>query len=265
MLECKLKNRDALIINIGTELTLGVTINTNGAWLASRLTRLGFLVRKIVVVRDDEKDVVEELHKGLEFFGLIITTGGLGPTYDDKTSYFISRALGTKLELNELALELVKKAHQARGEDLNEVRIKQAYLPEKAIPISNSVGTAPGFYLCTERNTLIISLPGPPRELKPMFEMNVEPMLRGYTGLEYVEDYYELKGVTESSIAKVIEEVAKKYPFLYLKSHPKIDDKGESVIQIQISLFTDNPSLGKSIIDSAKNDLVRKLREEDDR
>lgn len=259
---CELRNLEALILNIGTELTLGVTVNTNGSWLARRLTYLGFHVKKIVVVRDDEGDVVEELQRGLKLYGLIVTTGGLGPTYDDRTSSFVAKSLGVGLELNGPALEMVRESHRQRGEDVNEVRVKQAYLPQGAIPLRNAVGTAPGFLICAPGGSLIISLPGPPRELQPMFENEVEPLLRGLSGLKYVEDLIEIKGVTESKIARMVERFAKENPQLYVKTHPKVDEGGESVIQIQISAYTKDVSEGKELLDKVKESLVREINEE---
>jgi nicotinamide-nucleotide amidase len=262
MIECELKNRDALILNIGTELTLGVTINTNGSWLARKLTYLGFQVKRITVVRDDEEDVVEEMRRGLDKYGLIITTGGLGPTYDDSTSLFVAKALGVDLALNEQALAMVREAHRARGEELNEARIKQAMLPRGARPIYNRVGTAPGFYFCTRNKALIVSLPGPPRELQPMFEGEVEPMLRGLTGLEYLEDFIEFRGLTESSIAKIIERVAKENPSVYIKTHPRLSDKGESIIQVQLSTHTNDVARARMLLEFIKKKLLESINEE---
>jgi len=176
---CRLRDSTACVLNLGTELAMGVTVNTNGSWLARRLTLLGFTVKRIVVVRDEEGEAVGELRRMLSECALVVTTGGLGPTHDDMTARFVALAAGRELEVSAEALEMVREAHAKRGEELTEARAKQALMPRGAVPIRNDVGTAPGFYLCLEGGAMVVSLPGPPREMQPMFERSVEPLLRG--------------------------------------------------------------------------------------
>lgn len=258
-LECKPKNTDALILNIGTELTLGATVNTNGSWLARRLTHLGFSVRRIVVLRDDEKDVIEVISEGIKRYGVIVTTGGLGPTYDDNTSVFISKAIGVDVELNPSALEMVSIAHAKRGEELNEARIKQAYMPRGAMPLENSTGTAPGFIMCINGGTILISLPGPPRELQPMFDEKVYPLLANITNLNYIEDFITVIGVTESTIADIVERAARRNPSIYVKTHPMTDESGLSLIKVQLSIFTDDLERGRKAIESIRSYLEKEF------
>lgn len=145
-------NRQMEIVCVGNELLIGKTLNTNATWMAKRATSIGIEVRRITIVSDDvdeiAKAVIEVLKRKPSF---IVTTGGLGPTFDDKTLEGISKALGTKTEVNEKALEMVKQkygayAEQARIEkaDLTPPRIKMSRLPEKSEPVINPVGTAPG-------------------------------------------------------------------------------------------------------------------------
>lgn len=257
---CRPKNTEAEVLNIGTELVLGVTINTNGSWLAKKLTWLGFTVRRIVTLADREDDIVEELRNADSRYGLIVTTGGLGPTYDDRTSEIVARALGLPLSLHPEATQMVEKAYSRRGERLDESAIKQAMLPNGAEPIPNLVGTAPGFLLCTERNTLVISLPGPPKEMQLMFEYYVEPLLRSLSGLAYYEAFVEVMNTRESSIAKMIELLARKHPKAYIKSHPGVLHNGTPFLRLQVSAFASSIDEAKKIVEEALGDLKKGLQ-----
>lgn len=256
---CRPKNVEAEVLNIGTELTLGVTVNTNGSWLAKKLTQLGFTVRRIVVVADKEEDVIEELTNADGRYGLVVTTGGLGPTYDDRTSEIVAKAFGLRLSLHSEALRVVETAYSMRGEKMSEAAIKQALLPLGAEPIPNPTGTAPGFLLCTNRNTLIISLPGPPREMQPMFENYVEPLLRRLSGLAYYEAFVEVKKVREASVAKGIEAVARRHPRAYIKSHPDVLQNGTPLLRLQVSAFACSIDEAKRIVEEALEDLKKEV------
>ncbi|WP_243671120.1 molybdopterin-binding protein [Vulcanisaeta sp. JCM 16161] len=155
----------AWIISIGNELLIGKTVNTNAAWLARKLTLLGYDVRRIITVPDNEEDEVEvfrdAIRRGVR---VVISTGGLGPTFDDRTSEYLAKALNRKYVINDDALRLVIETFKSRGLELTEPRLKQAKMPEGARPLPNPVGTAPGIWV-EEGNTVIIALPGVPAEM----------------------------------------------------------------------------------------------------
>ncbi|MEM2609951.1 MAG: molybdopterin-binding protein, partial [Candidatus Bathyarchaeia archaeon] len=165
------------IICVGNELLIGKTLNTNAQWLAKRATSLGVTLKRITVVGDDVDEIAcavrEALGRKPRF---IITTGGLGPTFDDKTLEGIAKAINRRLELNEKALEMVRKKYEeyAKARKINAIemtahRIKMAQLPEGAEPLPNPVGTAPGV-LVRIGGTDLIALPGVPSEMEAIFD-----------------------------------------------------------------------------------------------
>ncbi|MGB9853532.1 MAG: molybdopterin-binding protein, partial [Candidatus Bathyarchaeales archaeon] len=140
------------IVCIGNELLIGKTLNTNAQWLAKRATSLGITVKRITVVGDEVEEIANAIREALQRKPrFLITTGGLGPTFDDKTLEGIAKALNRKLELNQKALQMVKEKYEAyaKAGKIEEVemtphRVKMAMLPEGAEPLQNPVGTAPG-------------------------------------------------------------------------------------------------------------------------
>jgi len=148
-------NRRMEMICIGNELLIGKTLNTNANWLAERATALGITVRSITTVRDEIDEIKRAVNHALERKPrFLITTGGLGPTYDDKTLEGLAEALGLRLTVNEKALKMVREKYEAYFKEgrmdraeLTPSRIKMAKIPEGAEPLPNPVGTAPGVHL----------------------------------------------------------------------------------------------------------------------
>ena len=213
----------AWIINIGNEILIGRTLNTNSQWLAKKLTFLGFRVERIIVIPDSIYDISEEVARGLSRAKVIITTGGLGPTYDDITLDGIAEALGVPKEVNPEALAMVKRFYEAMGERLTEHRVKMAIMPRGCKPLRNPVGAAPGCLITIDGGRrMIVSLPGVPREMEAMFESEVEPILMEIAPpLALAEERIVSIGVPESSIAPILDNAAKLSPNVYVKSHPE--------------------------------------------
>lgn len=221
--------RDMEIICVGNELLIGKTLNTNAQWLSKQVTALGITVKRVTVVADDVNEIAsavcEALKRKTQF---MITTGGLGPTFDDKTLEGIAKALNRKLEINEKALKMVREKYKAiamekRTEtfELTPPRLKMATLPEKAKPIFNSVGTAPGVRVDLEE-TILIVLPGVPTEMKSIFRETAASLLRPASRkIAFYEKSIYVDGVMESSLAPLIDKVMRDNPDVYIKSHPK--------------------------------------------
>jgi molybdenum cofactor synthesis domain-containing protein len=220
------------LISIGRELLIGRTVNTNASWLADRVTRMGGVVRRIVAVDDDLDEIAssikEAASRGAE---LVVTTGGLGTTPDDKTMEGVAKALGVELELNVDALGMLEERVGRRVEEPH-VR-KMAYLPRGAKPLYNPVGAAPGA-LVGLGSTLIAVLPGVPAEMKGMFELHVEPLLRGVVKEAFYDVEATVRGVYEAALAPILEEAARRHPKAYVKSHPRLEG-GESVIKLHVA------------------------------
>ena len=217
------------IICVGNELLIGKTLNTNAQWLGKQTTALGITVKRIAVVADDVNEIASAVREALrrkpEF---VITTGGLGPTFDDKTLEGIVKALNRKLEINTKALKMVREKFEAyereKGTEKVELtppRIKMATLPEKAEPLSNPVGTAPGVRVDLEE-TMLIVLPGVPSEMEAIFNETVASLLKQASGKSvFYEKSIYAEGVMESSLAPLIDKVMRDNPGVYVKSHPK--------------------------------------------
>jgi molybdenum cofactor synthesis domain-containing protein len=229
-----LKTPSVWIINIGTELTIGRIVNSNGAWLARELTLRGAKVKRIVCVPDEEEEVVTVLREALANADIVITTGGLGPTPDDRTAEFLAKAVGVDLVVNQEALNMVREKYEAVGLPLTSDRVKMAMLPRGAKPIPNSVGTAPGIHL-EYQGKQVFALPGVPREMEAMFQNYVlkaiEPLL---PRLCVVEESLKVEGVPESSLAPILREAQRLCADCYVKSHPMGEELGRPVIDVRV-------------------------------
>jgi nicotinamide-nucleotide amidase len=225
---------EAWILAVGNELLIGRIVDTNSAWLARRLTFLGFRVRRIIKVPDEVEDIALELRRALESARVIVTTGGLGPTYDDRTLEAVAKALGVPLELNSDALKIVEKFYSEKGLPLTPERRKMALLPRGARPLPNPVGAAPGV-LVEKDGKVVVSLPGVPAEMKTIFDEYVAPLLRQIAPPRGLwECMVVVKGVPESTFAPILEKLARKNPEAYIKSHPKGHETRAPVLDIRV-------------------------------
>ena len=221
------------IICIGNELLIGKTLNTNAHWLARRATSLGMMVKRITVVGDDVDEIANALLEALQRKPrFIITTGGLGPTFDDKTLEGVGRALNRKLKVNRKALKMVREKYEAyvkagRMEkfELTPPRLKMAKLPEGTEPLPNPVGTAPGMTIRVGE-TFLIALPGVPREMEAIFEESVAFLLKKEAGdVAFFEISLYADDIMESVLAPLIDQAMHGNPYVYIKSHPKGEEK----------------------------------------
>ncbi len=221
------------IICVGNELLIGKTLNTNAQWMAKRTTSLGILVKRITIIGDDIEEIANAIHEALKRKPrFIITTGGLGPTFDDKTLEGIAKALNCKLKVNKKALKMVKEKYEAYFKEgrmekleLTPPRIKMATIPEEAEPLPNSVGTAPGVMI-NVKGTLLIALPGVPPEMEAIFEESVTPLLKKEAGeITFFETSVYADNIMESTLAPLIDKAMHDNPYIYIKSHPRGEEK----------------------------------------
>lgn len=221
------------IICVGNELLTGKTLNTNAQWMAKRATSLGIVTKRITVIGDDVGEIAEIIRETLRRKPrFIITTGGLGPTFDDKTLEGIAKALKRKLEVNKEALRMVEEKYEAYVKagkiekvELTPPRIKMATLPEGAEPLPNPVGTAPGVIINLEGITLI-ALPGVPSEMEAIFEDSIVPLLKRESGgAAFYERSVYVNDIMESTLAPLIDKTMHDNPHVYIKSHPKGEEK----------------------------------------
>jgi nicotinamide-nucleotide amidase len=167
--------RRAEIIVTGSELLSGIQ-ETNSTFLAERLTLSGLGLKSITIVGDREEEIYDTLKRASERSDIIIITGGLGPTEDDLTRKTIAKVLGKRLVLEEDILESIKAYFREKDREMPKSYQRQALIPFGAKVIENRIGTAPGFFI-EYKNSIILSLPGPPREMRAMF-LSIEPILK---------------------------------------------------------------------------------------
>jgi competence/damage-inducible protein CinA-like protein len=196
------------LINTGSELMLGRVLNTHQQWLGRKLADLGYIVTRQVAVADRGADIEQAVREALTRADLVITTGGLGPTSDDITRDLIAQLLGKKLHENADVLAQIRSFFEIRKRPMPERTAVQALVPDGAEVLPNPNGTAPGLAMEVSPNPFraggksswLVMLPGPPRELRPMFNDTVEPLLRRVMPLEdvFICRTFRTTGVGES-------------------------------------------------------------------
>ena len=164
------------ILTVGTEILFGQIVNTNAAFLSRELNNLGYDVMYHYSVGDNPGRLAELIEFAFRDCDMIITTGGLGPTQDDLTKEVIAQAMGDRLVVSPEALSALKDRYERSGRPMTENNLKQANMPESAQILPNDQGTAPGFWL-EKKGKIIVSMPGPHREMTNMFEKEVKPRL----------------------------------------------------------------------------------------
>ncbi len=194
------------IIAVGTELLLGNIVNSNARYLSERFAELGLDVYYHVTVGDNLTRLKEVITKSLERSDIIITTGGLGPTDDDLTKEGVAEALGLKLVPHKYSLDKIEDMFKAINSPMAECNRKQGYIPEGAIVIENNNGTAPGIIIELDRKTVIL-LPGPPKEMMPMFDQQVYPYLKAKSDFLIVSKTLRVVGIGESKIQEMLQQI----------------------------------------------------------
>lgn len=169
--------RQAWVISVGTELTLGQTVDANGAWLAAKLAEVGIRTQRHVTVPDDVDATRDVLLQAAESCDAILVTGGLGPTADDLTRHALAAAASVGLELHAPTLERLRAFFDARRREMPPANRVQALVPQTGCAIPNTCGTAPGLRI-ELRGVPCYALPGVPFEMQTMFEREVAPELR---------------------------------------------------------------------------------------
>ena len=197
--------REAEILCVGTELLLGDIINTNAAHLARRLAELGIGVHHQSVVGDHPGRLREALSLALSRADLVITSGGLGPTYDDLTRETVAEAFGLPLEKDEAILAHIRDHFARTGRVMTPNNERQAMVPRGATVLDNPQGTAPGLIVTDEENNkTVILLPGPPRELIPMFDELAMPYLKARTDRVLFSLNVHIFGMGESTVETIL-------------------------------------------------------------
>ena len=198
--------RNAEILCVGTELLLGDIVNTNAAFLSSRLADLGISVYRHTAVGDNPERLRRALIAALGESDLVITSGGLGPTYDDLTKETVADLFDRKLYLHEESLGRIEAYFASTGRTMTPNNLKQAMMPEGAIVFNNNYGTAPSLAIFDEENNkTVIMLPGPPNELVPIFNEEIVPYLNSKRHTVLVSKNVNIFGMGESAVETALE------------------------------------------------------------
>lgn len=193
----------ASILAVGTELLFGQTVNTNAAFLSEQLNHMGYDVMYHFVVGDNPARLKDKLAEAFADTDLVLLTGGLGPTQDDLTKETVAEFMGAGMyEDKQVTADLV--AHfKARNRVMTENNLKQAYLPVGCVPFYNSSGTAPGFAL-EKDGKIAICFPGPPREMKHLWDCFVRDYLEQFTGKKMCYKIIRTIGIGESDLETML-------------------------------------------------------------
>ncbi len=249
------------ILVIGNEILIGKFQDTNSYWMAKRIAKYGHHLSRITSIGDEKKEIAKVIKEILSRKpDLIITSGGLGPTFDDITVESIASALNLELELNSNAYNLIKKIYEKaydkgllKMREMTKEREKMAYLPVGSTMLPNIIGVAPGIKLI-EGKSIIYAFPGVPSEIKKMFREYIQPILTKQKA-KFVEKHFRLKEIGESQIAPYISELQKKNPKIWIKTHPL----SEYGVTIEVSITAFDLDDAEDIIDNVIKEIKKKV------
>lgn len=194
----------AEILSIGTELLMGELVDTNSSYLASELAKLGIEVRWVTKVGDDPDRLHEAIDRAFKRSDVTLTSGGLGPTSDDLTRETIARVCGEEMTVQDDLLKHLRSLFANRGFPMPETNVKQATLIPSAEAISNPMGTAPGWWVERE-GSVIVAMPGPPREIQRMWANEVAPRLKARNrGIAIATRNLKTFGITEGGLDELL-------------------------------------------------------------
>ncbi len=211
------------IISIGDELLIGQTVNTNSSWIGKELSNIGARILKTISIADEKQEILESLKEIKSYTDCVIITGGLGPTKDDITKHTLCEFFNTSLEIHEPTLQKIKEFFARRNRPMLESNNLQAELPKSCHILENNYGTAAGMWFDHD-NTIFISLPGVPYEMKGIMSEEVIPKLKSQFELQSM--FYKTamtQGIGESFLAEKIKDWEDKiyesgYSLAYLPS-----------------------------------------------
>ncbi len=242
----------AEILAVGEELLAPGRVETNSLYLTEKLAAIGVPVGFRGIVGDEERAIAAAIGNALERSDLLLVSGGLGPTDDDRTREAACRALRISMHLDDGILEGLRQRFAKRGIEMPEVNRKQAMVPEGASVLENRRGTAPGLFIAAPDRRIVVLLPGPPRELEPMFEAQVLPRLKGAAGGEFYRTRkLWVAGLPESSVEQEIVSTYRDYenPLTTILASPG---------QVEIRLTARERSAEAA--DALNDELLEKLR-----
>ncbi len=247
---------NAEIIAVGSELLTPYRIDTDSLYLTSELNRLGIRVLHKAVVGDLRDEITSSFREALGRAELIVSSGGLGPTDDDRTRETVAALLSRKLRTNDEILADIRERFRRYGRAMPEINARQALVPEGAVVLPNPRGSAPGLWLETN-GRIVVLLPGPPNELEGMFEEQVRPRLAKLGNHEhlYTRDL-RISGLPESEVEQRVRPLYAVYP--------DIDTTilaGPGGIQLHPRIWSEDPRMAEKLLDEIAQRMALALGE----
>lgn len=245
----------AELVSIGSELTVGDTRDTNAGELARSLTAMGVRVGRLTALPDELEAVTEAFRTGLARSDLIVSTGGLGPTPDDLTRESIAAACGETPDVD-LDLEAwLRELWSRRRMPFAELNLKQAWRIPSATILANPNGTAPGWLVTRPDGRVVVALPGPPREMRPMWADHAVPRLRAIgIGVQVASRTYRLTGIGESQVADLLGEPLLRATNPIVATYARIE-----AVDVRISATAAPPRSAEQLVDEAAGTVLDQL------
>jgi len=256
----------AAVLTIGTELTRGEIVDTNAAWLSERLTALGIDVVRMCTVDDDDDRIVEALRRSSEGAGVVLVTGGLGPTSDDRTAACAARAAGVACVRDPQSVAAIERRLATLGRTPTASVLRQADMPVGAHVLGNPVGTAPAFALAIG-GTRFFFMPGVPGEMTTIFEQLVVPQLGPLASPDSYQLVLRTYGMPESAIGEALADLPSRferltlgyrvsYPEVLVKLHVRMGDLLASRVAAQAAAAEVEARLGRFVHGHGEDSLA---------
>ncbi len=234
----------AEIIAVGSELLTPDRVDTNSLFVTEELNKLGIEVLRKTIVGDNRELLAEAFRDALNRVPVVITSGGLGPTEDDLTRETVAELLGRRLQRNDEVVRAIEARFRSFKRDMPAVNLRQAMVPEGAEVLENPRGTAPGLWI-EDKGRMVALLPGPPRELKPLFLEQVLPRLRRHvSGVRMFHRELRVTGLGESHVEERIRPIYTRYPHV---NTTILAAPGE--VQIHLRVWTDDTTQAETTLD----------------
>ena len=244
----------AEIIAVGSELLTPVKTDTNSLWLTAKLNDIGIEVKLKTIVGDDAARLEEVIRDAIKRSDVVITTGGLGPTEDDRTRQISAKAISRELVYHDELEAQLRERFSRWGRGMPEINKRQAYVIDGSTVLPNPNGSAAGMLVKLENKFLVV-LPGPPREMQPMFENYVLEMLHEAAGEIVVKRrLLRVVGMGESAVDEVIAPI--------YTSYPQVETSilfNKSEIEVHLSARSESEGEAKSVVDEVATKIVEAL------
>ena len=242
----------AELLSVGTELTVGDTRDTNAGELARALTGLGVRVTRLTALPDDLDAVRDAFSTALARADLAVSTGGLGPTPDDLTREAIATVCGETPAVDPGLEAWLRDLWSRRGMPFPELNLKQAWLIPSAASLPNPNGTAPGWFVTHTDGRVIVALPGPPREMRPMWADHALPRLRDRgLGSKIAARTYRLTGIGESQLADRLGEALLRATNPIVATYARVE-----AVDVRISATADPPRTAEQLVDETSGTVL---------